>query len=386
MMSATSTQPFRRPGSPPRTATIRPGPHQVQWWLDLDDGTSIAVRGRGLIGRDPAAGGGPPVAHLVTLADQTHSVSRTHLEFGVDNSGLWVRDLGSTNGSAIAVDGQQTPLEPGRPVSAPPGSTISVAGRPIRARAMNGRAVIGSATLDWGVATRIGATHRHNEDAYGTQAPAFVVADGIGGHAFGELASREAVDALSALGGNAHTNLALLMDCLADARARIGRLPTEGGPPPGTTLSGVIVTHAENEAPCWMVVNVGDSRTYRLIPDGLQQLTTDHCIAQALINRDAARFAAARSWRYGNALTRAIVADTDHRPDISLLPMRRGDRILACSDGLTRELDDRSIAGVLRALSDPLAAADVLVNAAGHAGAHDDVTALVIDAVAIASD
>jgi len=361
-------------------------PGSPRLWLELDDGTSIPVRGRGVIGREPAATGESEVEHLVTLADQAHSVSRTHLEFDVDTSGLWVRDLGSTNGSAVAVDGQRIPLEPGRPVTTPPGTTIYLAGRPIRVRARNGRAVIGAATVSWGMATRTGPRHQQNEDSFCALAPAFVVADGMGGHAAGEYASREAVNALDALAGDAHVRPESVMDCLADARRNIGRIPTDGGPAPGTTLSGVIVTHDENEVPSWMVVNVGDSRTYRLTTDGFSQLTVDHTVAQQLMERDPVRFAAARSWQYGNRLTRAVVADTDHQPDICLLPMNLGDRILVCSDGLTGEVDDRAIAAILQGVPDAVAAAEALVNAANRGGLRDDTTALVIDAVAVDAD
>jgi protein phosphatase len=84
-------------------------------------------------------------------------------------------------------------------------------------------------------------------------------------------------------------------------------------------------------------------------------------------------------------LTRALLAGIEHPADVWLLPMIAGDRILVCSDGLTRELDDGYIAGVLRAISDPQLAADELARAAADAGGRDDVTALVIDAVAVAA-
>lgn len=381
MAAPTGDYPRKSPG---RAPARRLNPRRPQLWLDLDDGTSIAVRGRGVVGREPEVE--TQAAHVVTLADKKQAVSRTHLEFDVDTSGLWVRDLGSTNGTAITVEGQRTSLEPGQAVPAPPGATIDLAGRQLHVRAMDGRAVIGSATVDWGVATHIGPKHRQNEDSYAAQAPVFMVADGMGGHAAGDVASQETIDALVPLAGDTHARPESLAACLADARARIGAIPTDGGPPPGATLSGVIVTHDEHDVPSWMVVNIGDSRTYRLTADGLAQLTVDHNVAEQLISRDSVRFASARSWRYGSRLTKAVVAATDHEPDISLLPVNVGDRVLTCSDGLTDVLDNRSIGALLGGIADPLAAAQALVNAAVRAGVRDDVTALVVDAVALASD
>ncbi|HME47170.1 PP2C family protein-serine/threonine phosphatase, partial [Mycobacterium sp.] len=92
-----------------------------------------------------------------------------------------------------------------------------------------------------------------------------------------------------------------------------------------------------------------------------------------------------RSVPIGNVLTGAVLAGIDHPPDIWLLPMRPGDRILVCSDGLTRELDDVGIEQILRAAADPREAADHPVGTAADAGCHDDVTALVLDAAAIRS-
>ncbi|WP_239591549.1 PP2C family protein-serine/threonine phosphatase [Mycolicibacterium tusciae] len=241
--------------------------------------------------------------------------------------------------------------------------------------------MIGGATVDWGVATRIGARRNVNQDAYCTQAPAFVVADGMGGHAAGAIASREAVDAVAALSGQTGVTGEMLETCLADASARINQIPVDHGRPPGTTLSGVIVTHAD-KVPIWMVVNIGDSRTYRVNSDGIRQISIDHSVVQKMINAGAITASAAASLPYRNLLTRALRGD-EHRADTWRLPMRTDDRILICSDGLTREIGDAHIARVLRNIAEPLAAADELVNAAGDAGGHDDATALVIDVVAI---
>jgi protein phosphatase len=251
-------------------------------------------------------------------------------------------------------------------------------------RTIGGRAAVGPATVEWGAATRTGAARRHNEDAYCAEAPVFVVADGMRGHAAGELASREVVDALLSLTGDLQVTGEMFATCLADARARLAGIPVlDGGAPPGATLSGVIVTQSDDDEPHWMVINLGDSRTYRMGAQGFRQLTVDYSVAQELVDAGLVAASDARTHPLGSVLTRAVLAETDHLPDVWLLPMTPGERILVCSDGVTRQLDDAFIAGVLGAVPDPLAAAQELVNPA--AGFRDDATALVIDAVGTGS-
>ena len=98
---------------------MAPGPtvmapqHRPRIWLEFDDGSAVGVRGAGLIGRDPAPATGDRFEHLITLADDTLSVSRTHLEFGTGESGLWIRERSSTNGSVIEVNGHRAAVPPG---------------------------------------------------------------------------------------------------------------------------------------------------------------------------------------------------------------------------------------------------------------------------------
>jgi PPM family protein phosphatase len=355
----------------------------AQYRLEFDDGSTLAVRGRGLIGRDPVAAAGTNVEHLVALADDTSTMSRTHLEFDIA-TGLWVRDCASTNGSEIEVDGHRTPIEPGLPVPAPSGCTIHMGGRRVKVHTLPSPSAVG-ARINWGAATHIGVIREDNQDAYCTTPPVFVVADGVGGHCAGDIAARETVEALSTLTGHVEVTDEMLKACLADARARIGRIPVAEGQPPATTLSGVIATHVDN-VPTWLVVNIGDSRTYRLNSDGLRQLSTDHSVVQELIDMGAIDPCAAQSHPSRSVLTRALRADIEYSADVWRLPMIAGDRILVCSDGLTREVDDRFIASVLRAIPDPQAAANQLVKTAVDAGGHDNVTVLVIDTTEVCGD
>ena len=356
---------------------------RVWWRLEFDDGSLVIVAGAGLIGREPAAGVGEIDEQLVVLADDTLSVSRTHLEFGVGDSGLlWISDRASMNGSQIEVNGHLTPIEPGRQVPTPAGCTVHLGSRRFAVRALPASAVIGDTVIDWGVTSARGAVRENNQDAFCTDPPVFVIADGMGGHRAGEVASREAIAAMSALAGHVAVTEEMVTTCLADARARIGRITTDHRRPPGTTLSGVIVTQYKT-VPYWMVINIGDSRTYRLNADGLRQISVDHSVLQELIAAGALPPSGAQSCPLRNVVTRALLAGTAHRADVWLLPMVAGDRILVCSDGLTKEIDDEAIAHIVRATPDPQATAHELVRAAVESGGHDNVTAMVLDAVAV---
>jgi hypothetical protein len=174
----------------------------AQFRLRFDDGSALAVRGRGLIGREPAAGAGKLVAHLVALADDSYSMSRTHLEFDVDENALRVRDCASTNGSELEVNGCCTPLEPGRQVPASAGCRIHIGARQVKVRTITNRWAIGAATIACGAATHVGAVRESNQDAYGSAPPVFVVPDGVGGHVAGDVAAHEAVKALLPLAGH----------------------------------------------------------------------------------------------------------------------------------------------------------------------------------------
>jgi len=368
----------------PIRAQLPSAPHAPRIGLEFDDGSFFIARGHGLIGRDPLAPAGALATHLVTLTDRSRSVSRTHLEFGLGNAGLWVRDRHSTNGSEIEFDGRRTHLEPGQAVTVRPMSTIHLGGRCIRVRAVDCRAVVEGVTVEWGAATRVGLTRQHNQDTFGSCPPVFVVADGIGTHSAGDVASREAVQALLALDARRPVTPDMFDDALVDARARIARIPaddTRGRP--GTTLSGVIVTRRDG-VPCWLVVNIGDSRTYRLSGAELRQLTVDHSILQKLIDSGViADDGQKQQAPIRNMLTRALFGEKEHSPDVWQLPIRPADRMLVCSDGLSSTVEDSTMRRILRTVRDPQAAANTLVDAATNAGARDDVTVVVVDAVAI---
>ncbi|MFZ0831979.1 MAG: protein phosphatase 2C domain-containing protein [Mycobacterium sp.] len=374
--------PSGAPGSERVAATtVLPRPRPLRCGLEFDDGSFLVVRGRGLIGRDPAASGDQPV-HRVLLADAACMISRTHLEFWTHEGRLWVRDCNSRNGSEVEIHGRRIRMNPGMAVPVPPTSTIHIGRQRIRVRAVDRRAVVGAVTVEWGAATRAGAGRERDQDTFAARAPVFAVADGIGGHSAGELASREAVQALLAVAEHPEITDAMLNSALARARARIEEIPVgDATRRPGTTISGAIVTHHDG-IPRWMVVNLGDSRTYRLDATGLHQITVDHSVGQKLLEAGVTAHAGP-SLPIRNILTRALVGGVEHKPDVWRLPMRAGDRILVCSDGLPAAVDDARIRRVLQMQRDPQAAVDALIDAAIRAGGSDDMTAVVVDAVSI---
>jgi protein phosphatase len=136
----------------------------------------------------------------------------------------------------------------------------------------------------------------------------------------------------------------------------------------------------------WLAVNLGDSRTYRLSEGDLEQISVDHSVVQELIDSGLLTADAAARDSRRNVITRAIGGGSDSEADYWLIPAEVGDRILVCSDGLPGELDRNAIHAVLLAESDPQAAATRLVHEAMLRGGRDNITALVVDAVAVRTD
>ena len=362
---------------------VAPRPRVV---LDLDDGRAVEVASRGAIGRFPAMPDGSETGQLIALRDDSAGLSRTHLEFNVVDGEsapeFWVRDNFSTNGSSVECGGRRFRLQPGVPARISGDCVLHLGDRRVNVRMADPQPAITTDAMHCGVASHAGAKRRGNQDAACTVFPVFTVADGMGGHVGGDKASSAVVEALHSLADRDVVEQDAVLACLSDARAKIATIPAPDGRAPGSTLSGVIVTRDHAGTPCWMVVNIGDSRTYRFGRDGLTLLTRDHSVAASLVERGAVKPEQARKMAVGHVLTRVIQADSDHLPDVRLVPIRQGDRILVCSDGVTGELDDDEITRMLEAADDPQQAADALVRAVVSAGGSDDATALVVYAAA----
>lgn len=232
----------------------------------------------------------------------------------------------------------------------------------------------------WGAATDKGAVRRHNEDSLLASPPLFLVADGMGGHDAGDIASAMVVASFAQFVEHATVTEDEVRQAVAHARQSITEYFEPSGLSGGSTLTGIGVSSVDGEAAV-VVVNIGDSRTYRLSEGVLEQLSKDHSTVQELIDSGAIEASEARTHPQRNVITRAISPTADSEPDVWSVPARVGDRYLACSDGLTGELTDAEIREVLLAQSDPQAAAADLVARALAARGRDNITAVVVDVV-----
>lgn len=229
----------------------------------------------------------------------------------------------------------------------------------------------------WGSATDRGRVRALNEDALLAYPPLFLVADGMGGHEAGDLASRVAVEEFSHLVGRAGATADEVHACF-DRTARRVRSEVAPGRTAGTTVAGVAVADHDGAA-YWLVFNVGDSRVYRWAEGVLEQISVDHSLVQEHVDAGRMTEDEARVHPERHVITRAVGTGSVPEPDYWMIPAAVADRVLICSDGLTSELDDAVLARVLASVTDPQGAAQELVAAALAAGGRDNVTVVVVD-------
>lgn len=229
----------------------------------------------------------------------------------------------------------------------------------------------------WGSATDRGVVRRMNEDALLAYPPVFLVADGMGGHAAGDVASRLAVEEFGHLAGRRAAEPDEVHECFRRTALRL-RETVAAGRTAGTTVAGVAIA-AYDGAEYWLVFNIGDSRVYRLAGGRLEQISVDHSVVQDLLDRGEIDAAQAAAHPHRHVITRAIETGAMPAPDYWLIPAGRGDRLLICTDGLTSELSDQELAAALENEADPQAAAEALVALALAAGGRDNVSAVVVD-------
>lgn len=245
-------------------------------------------------------------------------------------------------------------------------------------------------TLRWGSATDVGRVRTLNEDSVLAVPGLFVVADGMGGHAAGEVASQLAVEEFARLADQAPVRAEDLTDTVRRANEHILSAGAERGDRfgMGTTLTGigVVGTGEIAQGEQLAVFNVGDSRVYRFTGGHLEQLTVDHSAVQELVDAGRLTAQAARTHPRRNVVTRSLGSDPGPAADLWLVQPAAGDRYLVCSDGLTGELEDPAIAELLQANPDPQAAAEQLIGQALAAGGNDNVTAVVLDVLEVRAE
>ncbi len=237
-----------------------------------------------------------------------------------------------------------------------------------------------------------GSVRRINEDSFLATPPVFVVADGMGGHAFGDRASQAAVVTFAdRFVDAAPADPRDVLEAITAANDSVLALAVESDIAgiSGTTLTGVAFVDVGGAGNYhWMAFNVGDSRTYSWDGRTLSQLSVDHSAVQELLDDGLLTLEEAARHPHRNVVTRALGADEDVDPDVWILPTRTRQTFLLCSDGLTRELPDDEIAriivfhdsdGIRSVDSLPMTLAERLVNAAIAAGGSDNVTVVVVE-------
>ena len=231
--------------------------------------------------------------------------------------------------------------------------------------------------------THEGRVRRLNEDSLleAPQLGLWAVADGMGGHEAGEVASRRVVDALAALPAPA-SGFGFVRDVSeALQRANAELIEYAAGRHTDVVGSTVVVLLAVDGH--WACLWAGDSRGYLFRDGRLARLTRDHSLVQELVDKGALTPAEAHASRRANVITRAVGVDAALDLEMAQGPIRLGDTFLLCSDGLTGVLDDGEIEGLLARVPDPQACAGRLVEAALDRGAPDNVTAVLVRAEAV---
>jgi PPM family protein phosphatase len=230
-----------------------------------------------------------------------------------------------------------------------------------------------------GACTDVGTVRSLNEDRYYVGTSLWAVADGMGGHAAGEVASEIVISQLRELDRD-HLEQQAIVEVLMAANQAVldygSEHPESRGL--GSTVTGVArvdIGGAEH----WAVFNVGDSRVYRDYDGVLARATLDHSeveelILQGVITPEQARIHSSRS-----VITRSIGTQPAPQIDLWVLPQTPGERFVICSDGLTGELDDEEIQKILAECAEPELAAQSLVDAALAAGGNDNISVVVVD-------
>ncbi|WP_378146044.1 PP2C family protein-serine/threonine phosphatase [Cnuibacter sp. UC19_7] len=231
--------------------------------------------------------------------------------------------------------------------------------------------------LSWAAQTDTGNKRQVNEDSVISGLPVFAVADGMGGHSAGDVASKAVVERLSELRESVVTPLQIEA-ALDLALTDIDRVGDESALGTGTTVTGVALADGD-EGLEWVVFNIGDSRVYSFREGLLEQITRDHSVVQELIDAGLITPDQAEHHPDSNVITRAIGFHEKPVPDYVTVPIVAGQRLLLCSDGLTKELTDYGIRHYLSTAKTAESAASELVAASLANGGRDNVTVVVID-------
>ena len=266
------------------------------------------------------------------------------------------------------VEAQMGPVQ--EPTNAPGRAEIPVEGR------LGADAVSGSNEfISWGARSDVGLVRGHNEDSFLLRAPLFMVSDGMGGHAAGEVASSIAVEAVGEQAPGTADDV-LLGAAVESANMSVIEASEQGIGKPGMGCTATAVLIEGNRM---AVAHVGDSRAYVLRQGTLVRITHDHSYVEELVDSGQITADEARTHPSRSIITRALGSDPDMYADHFSLEVNDGDRVILCSDGLSSMISDAEIESLAVSSATPQQAADNLVAAALTAGGSDNVTVVVVD-------
>jgi PPM family protein phosphatase len=236
--------------------------------------------------------------------------------------------------------------------------------------------------LRWGGATDVGRVRSNNQDQYLARDDKglWAVADGMGGHSGGEIASQIACDTLGSTFAD-HT-VDGLIDAVEQANTAVYRAGADDPELTGmgtTVVALAVVEHDDDEV--LAIANVGDSRCYRYAAGELDQVTTDHSLVADLVREGSLSPEEAAVHPQRNIVTRVLGVYDNIPVDVFAVDPHHGDRYVLCSDGLFNEVPEPAIAAVLGRVGDPTEVADELVRLAVEGGGRDNVTVVVVDVV-----
>lgn len=266
------------------------------------------------------------------------------------------------------VEAQMGPVQ--EPTNAPGRAEIPVEGR------LGADAVSGSNEfISWGARSDVGLVRGHNEDSFLLRAPLFMVSDGMGGHAAGEVASSIAVETVGEQAPGTADDV-LLGAAVESANMSVIEASEQGIGKPGMGCTATAVLIEGNRM---AVAHVGDSRAYVLRQGTLVRITHDHSYVEELVDSGQITADEARTHPSRSIITRALGSDPDMYADHFSLEVNDGDRVILCSDGLSSMISDAEIESLAVSSATPQQAADNLVAAALTAGGSDNVTVVVVD-------
>lgn len=229
--------------------------------------------------------------------------------------------------------------------------------------------------MRFGARTDKGRARANNQDAYGHRGRLFLVADGMGGHLGGEVASRLAVEHILAAADGRDPLVELRNGFAAANRAILDHAAANADcSGMGTTVAALVL-----DGSLAHLAHIGDSRIYRLRDGKLTLLTRDHSLVEELVRQGTLSAEEARAHPQRSILTRALGTAEGTRIEYAEVDLAAGDVFLLCTDGLTAEVDDAEIAAVLAADLDPEAKAGRLVALANERGGADNITVIVVE-------